>query len=137
MSSIEEQPSMQETSPKQKNEHPRIVFGNETVGKKQSALERLGKRPNQSALEAPTQKRTKISLSNTRKEEEEILGISKSNNEQSAKTIALRVDRDDKHKKDEIENRRNVVSKHGDTPAPREVSDFFCNLGNVLISLVH
>lgn len=64
-------------SPKEKNEHPRIVFEGDHLPKRQSVMERLGKRPNSNSLDDDNQKFKKISLASIRKQEEELLGLSR------------------------------------------------------------
>ncbi|KAB0799475.1 hypothetical protein PPYR_07355 [Photinus pyralis] len=64
-------------SPKDKNEHPRIVFEGEHPPKRQSVMERLGKRPSSNSWDDDAQKHKKISLASIRKQEEELLGLPK------------------------------------------------------------
>ncbi|KAK5643358.1 hypothetical protein RI129_007203 [Pyrocoelia pectoralis] len=61
-----------------KNEHPRIIFENENSSKKQSVMERLGKRPNLDGFdEEISQRHKKINLVSIRQQEEELLGLSR------------------------------------------------------------
>ncbi|KAF5282079.1 hypothetical protein FQA39_LY00604 [Lamprigera yunnana] len=87
-------------SAEEKPEHPRIIFANKSEApKKQSALERLGKKSTASESDDGfNQKHKKINLITIRKQEEQILGSSKankeaiqSNNENDFKKISSKV----------------------------------------------
>lgn len=113
---------IKESSPKQKNEHPRITFGNETPSaiKKPSIMERLGKRQN-SEEEDTNQKRTKINLINIRREEEEILRISKPNIPPTSNKLDSK---NEKPKKDVADPKtKRITSQKTNNNQPREVID--------------
>ncbi|KAK4886704.1 hypothetical protein RN001_002975 [Aquatica leii] len=103
--------SVESLTTKNKTEHPRIIFGNETVdsSKKISALERLGKKSNyDESDESGNLQHKKINLITIRKQEEKILGTQ-------------RVTRDTcKNKNDESHLKKAVSSKVNVLNTPRE-----------------
>lgn len=91
--------------PQKRPERARIVFGDDNENtQKKSVHERLGKRPLEKTESSP--KKTRINLAEVRKEEERILGMKKSGNDQtnwrnkkeSVSTDTFRNKSSDKHR---------------------------------------
>ncbi|KAF5294544.1 hypothetical protein FQR65_LT10736 [Abscondita terminalis] len=107
-----EDETVEEPGTRNKIEHPRIIFGNETTdaSRKLSVLERLGKRTNSSESDERMSHKPhkKINLITIRKQEEQLLGSSKYNKE------ILRDKTDDSDLKKTVSSKVNVLN------APRE-----------------